>query len=645
MRVDRLVLAMIAICWAQPSLAAIRAVFVGIDEYAYSEPNVDGAGFKDLKGAVNDTHNIKKALRAAYNLDLDLDADSAKPCKTANAVSITLINKCATRDAIFKAWQKQIDASAKGDTLILYFAGHGSQLTDNDNRQASGFNSTIMPHDARDPKATEETEILDIDVKQYIDRATARGVNVVSIFDSCNSATATREGPADGDVRSAPPRKANGPLKRVAPYRPPGFGEGYRVHLAAAADGEQARENGKVGIRSGVFTTALVKTLPALSKATFADIATAVRLEVPALGPKAQQPHAEGALTATMGGDIRYVPLLDAENDAGTVWLAGGELTGVTVGSTYDLFETTTNALDNKSQVASATVKSVETARAVLSIDKDPNTLPKPPKRLVARETAHAFGAEALLVRNGGAPQDSARIAQLLRDIDFVRVGEPARLAVTLGPDGYNLTGTDGAAISTLGPLLAPEFAQRLRNDLQKIARVQLLLSLLTDPTLADAAFCISNDLNTNAYGCEPTTQSDGPVIAVGKQVKLIARNLATEPRYIYVLAIDETFGVTLALPEGGGIDSAVAKGRPITASGTAGTPGRLTFLTLSTDQPIKASVLEQSGAGARDPAACDSLLARALCAAQKGARDPSIPRVGNWTATVTSVIAKQEGP
>ena len=132
---------------------AIRAVFVGIDKYRYSETNVPGAGFKDLRGAVGDAGRIKAALRTAYRLDLDTPA--AGQCKSANAVSTTLTDDCADREAIMAALDRQIAASTPGDTLLFYYAGHGSQFIDDQAfDQASGYNDTILPTDAREPGAT-----------------------------------------------------------------------------------------------------------------------------------------------------------------------------------------------------------------------------------------------------------------------------------------------------------------------------------------------------------------------------------------------------------------------------------------------------------------------------------------------------------
>lgn len=109
----RLVLAALLAAVAAPVNAEIRAVFVGIDKYRFSRanPETPEANFRDLSGAVRDVGTIKDALRRAYALDLDRGLPGQ--CQSANQVSITLTDYCATKAAILEAWNRQIDASAR----------------------------------------------------------------------------------------------------------------------------------------------------------------------------------------------------------------------------------------------------------------------------------------------------------------------------------------------------------------------------------------------------------------------------------------------------------------------------------------------------------------------------------------------------
>ena len=622
-------------CAGTPANAAIRAVFVGVDRYAYSQTSVDTAEFKDLRGAVADTQHIKAAFRSAYGLDLDVPV--AGQCQSANSVSITLTDACATRAAVLKALDDQIKASSRGDTLVFYFAGHGSQVYDDQVfDQASEHNDTIMPTDARRPGASEPTDILDREIREVIDRATSADVNVVTIFDSCNSGTATRGDIADGEGRSAPPLRVT-TVRPATRSRGVGRGGGYRVHFAAAADGEVAREVGGAGVRSGVFTSALAQTLAAMPNASFADMAAEVRLKVNEGGHSLQTPQAEGELQATLGGKSRPVPLYEARPANGAVLLeGGGRLTGVTKGSTYALFASTTEARkDGAKPLATARVTDVAAASTTLTLDG-----PSPaglPSRLVARETAHVFGETTLLVRNEAkTPADRDLVRKAIAASSVARIGEPAQLVVAKRADEFHLFTRDGSEVASLGSVRKPDFEPRLLEALQKVAHVQTLLALRTDPSTAKVRFCIANG-DYDVYKCPSPAI---PQLAVNQALKISVINDASAARYIYVFGIDEQYNVAVMLPPNGGRDPAVAPGRPLQdSSGTVTDPGLYRFVTVATDAPINAAALEQRGT--RDPAGCRTALEQLLCNAAAGTRDPSVPRVGQWTAIVVSAIAK----
>ncbi|MEO5938835.1 MAG: caspase family protein [Sphingomonas sp.] len=624
---------------------AIRGLFVGIDKYLYSGPDNQ---FNDLRGAVGDVGRIKQALRTAYRLDLDQAA--AGSCRSENAVSITLTDQCATRDAILGSLQKQIDASRPGDTLVFYYAGHGSIIADDQVfDQASGVNDTILPTDARKPGAQTDGDILDRELRGYVDEATAKGVNVVTIFDSCDSGTAVRAGPIDndpGEDRAAPGILAK-KLVRPAPPIARGPGGGYRVHLAAAADGQVAREVGTVdNQRAGVFTTALAQTIVAMPNATFGDIMAEVGLRVAEGGRPGQVPQIEGAVSATMGGKERSTPLFDATLRNGEVSLAAGELSGMTTGSTFALFASASDALtEGGAPLTTGAVTAVDATTATLKLDASP--LAALPVRLIAREINHAYGNATLAVRIGGDRQvDRAAVAKALAGVSFVRIAEPATFAVDVIMDRKPLaflTAIDGTQIARLGPADAAGFGDTLRGALQKVMRVQALVALRTTAGATAPGFCIDNDIDYDQRRCPQSGAGKPFALASGAKAKLTVTNTAATPRYLYVYAIDGGYEVNLLLPSGGGKDPPLAPNTSVNVTVQPDRPGRYRFVTIATDAPIgSARALEQSATGARDPGACRSALERLVCEAASGTRDPSVPRVGAWIATVTDVIVAE---
>ena len=259
-----------------PDTRRLHALIVGIDRYRHSDAHQPGAVFSDLRGAVGDALRFKQALAEVYGVDVDVPAREA--CDSSNAATTTLTDDCATRTRILQALEQRIATLRAGDTLLFYFAGHGSRYRDDDARdQDTGYNGTILPADARNPDGS-PGDIFDVELKALKDRATAKGLFFVSVFDSCNSATATRDG-ATGQSRSAPALTGAAPPAPATASTSAG-GDGYWVHLAAAQDGEEAQETGgSVGRRAGVFTSALLDTLrlAGMRDATFGDLIQEVR--------------------------------------------------------------------------------------------------------------------------------------------------------------------------------------------------------------------------------------------------------------------------------------------------------------------------------------------------------------------------------
>lgn len=633
----------------------IRTLFVGIDSYQYSSKPNRKAAFKDLKGAVNDSFRFRKALATLYPIELDaLREDNASPenCKGEAANSITLINFCANRDAILGALDTLIARSKPRDTLLFYFAGHGSQYpSDTLFDQASGFNGTILPSDARDPAGIGKGDILDIELKAIKDRATAAGVHFVTIFDSCNSGTATRDG-SIGESRNVPPLTTRS-LVRPTPQTPSGPGGGYWVHLAAALDGEQAQEvpSGSVGKREGVFTTALIETMFAMPGATFGDLIREVRTKVALGGASSQTPMAEGQLTASLGAAASRTVIFDARVQGNEILLDGGRLSGIVEGSRFALFKSQADAVAvNPTPIANTKVTRVEDFVANLSID---GTAPAHmADRLVAVETERGVGNLKLRIGNiVKSASEKALVQSALDAMPFIG-GDKGAVQAQVSSHPKNkgeaqLLASDGTAIGELGLIADSGFPDRLSSKLRKILRAQQLLDLrtATDPSKSPIRFCIDDsEYDAPAAGCPPMERRQMRLLKRDAKAMVTVNNEGEKPRYFYVFGIDPTFGVALVLPQPGAADRPLAQFQPYRNPSDPVVPlvkGTYRFVTIATEQPINAAALEQDGTNTRSGTACRSALERLLCDAQKGVRDPSTPRVGNWEAIVESVIVE----
>ncbi|QUL37967.1 caspase family protein [Erythrobacter sp. JK5] len=635
----------------EETLENVYGLFVGIDRYQFSRAQLSSAEFEDLRGAVGDTRRFKAALRDVYGLELDeVPQDD---CRSENALSSTLLDACATRDEILSALDQRIEALGPGDTLLFYFAGHGSQYRDDENfDQDSGYNGTILPYDARNPDGS-PGEIFDIELKRRKDRATAKGIYFVSVFDSCNSGTATRDG-ASGQSRSVPVSTTPPPVTQEPVQEPVTVAadEGYWVHLAAAQDGQEAQEavSGEIGERAGVFTNALIETLhmPAMRHASFGDIISEVQLRVSRMGHTAQVPSAEGELTAALGSRAGSAIVFNAQAQGDAVTLEAGSLSGMTIGSRFALYHSQTDAIARENSLGTAAIAALTPTSARLELESEPGD--PLPQQLFAEEIAHFFAPESLQVSNrisGGVSR--GEVSDALAEIAFVAVVPSGAIQITSAPDNpasVRLQASDGTLLAELGDAGAPTFVARLEAELTKIARVNQLLSLRTTTRSGDpesevgpVEFCIAQE-GYRASSCPAPDAGGIRQIALGDMTFATVINRGREPLFVYVLAIDPLNGVIQVLPQTGEIDAKLEPDRPYQRGPISfAEPGAYRFVTIASDQRIRVDALRQSGSGMRDIAACRSPLERLLCSASKGTRDPSVGAVGNWLANVSSAV------
>lgn len=632
-----------------PDTRRLHALIVGIDRYRYSDAHQQGAVFSDLRGAVGDALRFKQALAELYGVDVDTPARGA--CDSSSAATTTLTDGCATRARILQALGQRIATLRAGDTLLFYFAGHGSRYRDDTARdQDTGYNGTILPADARNPDGS-PGDIFDVELKALKDRAIAKGLFFVSVFDSCNSATATRDGAA-GQSRSAPALSGAAPPVPASTSAQAG-GDGYWVHLAAAQDGEEAQETGggSVGTRAGVFTSALIDTLhmPAMRDATFGDLIQEVRLRVATRGHATQTPSAEGALSAAFGARARTAVLFDVEQAGGVPVLQAGATSGITRGSRFALYASQADAIARRARIATASVTRVDGASATLALDAAPAGVLA--KRLVAEQIAHFLPADTLAVAND-LPAGPAREAvdAALHATGFVianATGTIHVVAVDDDPAAIALRADDGTLLATLGRWDDTGFGDRLSDDLRKVARVQQLLALrTTGATGSDAdpfpiAACIAAD-GYRPTAC-PSLQAGGVRrIGPGERITATVINRGMRPAYVYVLAIDPHNAVDLVLPKPGEFDRPLPPNQPYRRSGMGfDAPGAYRFVVLASATPVRADAFEQAGTGSRDLAACMSPLERLLCASSEGRRDAGVTAVGDWSAQVSIVLAE----
>ena len=155
-------------------MATTHALFVGINNY---HPQ---SGVTNLAGCVNDVQAFRVFLEKNYP----------------NVLAYTIINEQATRTNIIQAFSTHlIDKAKAGDTILFYYAGHGSYATSADafkQYDPKKQDETFVCYDSRLPG---HYDLTDKEIAVLLSRI-PNEVHTVVIADSCHSASVTRSGAA-----------------------------------------------------------------------------------------------------------------------------------------------------------------------------------------------------------------------------------------------------------------------------------------------------------------------------------------------------------------------------------------------------------------------------------------------------------------
>ncbi|HEV7518602.1 MAG TPA: caspase family protein [Thermoanaerobaculia bacterium] len=261
------------------------ALLVGIDRY----PRL--AERYQLAGCGNDVRALSRVLVERHGFPLE------------NLVQ--LLDAAATREGILMAMEDLVQRVGEGDTVLVHYSGHGSQMPDLDGDEDDGLDETIVPSDSgRAPEPNRD--IRDDEIHAWLGRLTARTPNVTLVFDCCHSGTVSR---GAGRVRGVEPdlRRPAGPptpVRRGAAGLPGGLRDLPHILLTACLAGETSHEVelGEGGESHGALTCLLVRALTAAPPdATWSGLFAAVAPEVTALYPN-QHPQIEGAADRRLFG-------------------------------------------------------------------------------------------------------------------------------------------------------------------------------------------------------------------------------------------------------------------------------------------------------------------------------------------------------
>ncbi len=148
-----------------PSSGATYGLIVGIDDYE---------NLPSLAGAVNDAQDVKLALEAVGAARIH-----------------TLLDRAATRAAIFAAWADIIAEAKAGDTVVFSYAGHGGQEPERiKGSEKDGLDEIFQLAGFHTGPSGNGQRIVDDEIHELF--VSARHLKIIFVADTCHSGTMTR---------------------------------------------------------------------------------------------------------------------------------------------------------------------------------------------------------------------------------------------------------------------------------------------------------------------------------------------------------------------------------------------------------------------------------------------------------------------
>lgn len=353
-----------------PGTGVKRALLIGINLYQpagtqaqHPQGCVGGRcelpEFKNLDGSLNDVAAMRDLLASPkFGFDPKNITVLTNPELPATQVPYATLPASQTdHDGLLAAMQKYlVDLPHPGDTVVFYYAGHGSlrvnsrgdKLAMMVDGKPSHADSTLVPSDAW----TGAYDIRDREMTAIFNQALDRGIHLTVLLDSCHSGSFTRgvelgrqytERSLEFDPRDIDEAPAGGTYPSERKTNP-------ALVLSAAQQDQTAKERAfgdtpATAVAHGAFTVALIKaleTLPANAPASAVYRQVRASLEGEGVGDqtpqldasqdRAAQPLFGGAKTDS--GKTRAA-VIGVDEEEGTVLLDAGKLSGIDVGSEF----------------------------------------------------------------------------------------------------------------------------------------------------------------------------------------------------------------------------------------------------------------------------------------------------------------------
>lgn len=358
-----------------PGHGVRRALLVGINLYqpeGTKAQHPDGCQggrcdlpeFGNLDGSLNDVAAMRDLLSSPkFGFDAKNIAVLTNPGLPATALPyVTLTASETAHNGLLAAMQKYlVDVPQPGDTVVFYYAGHGSlrvnslgtKLNMLVNGRPSHADSTLVPSDAW----TGNFDIRDREMTRIFNAALDKGIKLTVLLDSCHSGAFTRGVELEGafkersvgydprDVKEGPEMQAGN-----IPVPAPSQRKANPALIFSAAQQDQTAKEREFGetpaaaVPHGAFTVALIKALQRLpADAPASVVFRQVRASMEGEGVGDQTPSIDASkerLSQPLFGGRKSdsaktrAAAIGIDNE-GLVLLDAGLLSGIRVGNQF----------------------------------------------------------------------------------------------------------------------------------------------------------------------------------------------------------------------------------------------------------------------------------------------------------------------
>lgn len=456
-----------------------RALIIGIDLYkppAESAQTTSRSLWRNLNGCVNDAEAMKTMVMAKYGF-------SQQHIRQ-------LYNQEASRENILSAITELLQSSQKGDAVLIFYAGHGSQVVNSLSAEQDQRDETIVPADAYKGAA----DIRDKELAALFNRLLDKGVVLTVIFDSCHSGSAGRG--LFTNIASRYLEESSLDVRDTSnPAKPEDRGA---LILSAAQDFEYAKEvKDENNVPHGAFSLALLKAMQQNDAGVAAEDLFSSAKAIMKFYGKTQEPVLAGNDTRRKGALFglpknsghRSIAIAATKSDANGIELMGGYALGLSEGvklvkqGTSDTIVVTKMINANRSLAKNVS-------------DKDPAYAPGSLFEVISWSSSSAPVLRIYIPNNGIADNElttAVRSLQQLRSATKATwVADPTKdipsevyqYASKNGWDKNGLSSAKDASVSTPGAKFVfanlPPPAQlvtRLREEFSQYSNIEILAS------------------------------------------------------------------------------------------------------------------------------------------------------------------------